>query len=723
MKNTVSIFTQEELIEWAGENLLDTIRGYMRVQVMQTGDVLFREGETDDTLYVLINGRLQAQSDHWNLLMTEIEPGRALGETAVLTGRPHIATVSAMEPSQVIAISQKGFHQLIKRHPEIQDYFNQVITPRLHSAYLTTILQRLFGEIHVALEDVIQEQVVWRQLRSGEILYEEGAPADDLAIVVTGRLQVLTTIDGEERPIAEIAHGDMVGELALISDQPRSATVRAIRQTEIVSLNRDLFDSLIHSHPEALMNITRIIVERQQEAIGAGANRANNSLNFAVIFLDEIDLDLIDALANHISARARVFDAERFSKHFGQSRAAQASLNNYLNLLINKWLSELEIQTDYVFLVADHEWTNWTERCLQNADRVLLVANSASAPDLRPIENMIRDKFPDARQDLLLVHPPQTRRPAGTLRWLEQRQLVKHHHLRRDDEAHFARVARHLTGRAQGLVLSGGGAIGIGHIGVLRALEEHDACIDLIGGASMGALIAAGVALGKSADEMTEMAARLSDTKNILDWTIPLVSFVATRRVTKMLQELFGDARIEDLWIPYFCVSSNLSRFEPAYHHRGLLWRAVRVSTAIPVAMAPMRVGDDLHVDGSIMNNFPVDKMFELVEGGQVTGVMVSPVTTQEEHIEDLGDNVSGWRVLANRLNPFSQRLQIPSMVDTFYRSLLVNSKHHFYGVHELADTLIQIDQSEYGYLEVDKYPEFIQLGYDVARERLQAPE
>jgi NTE family protein len=722
MKSTVSIFTQRELMMWAGVDAFDSLRHYIRIVLLEAGDVLFNEGERDDTFYILLNGRLHATSENWKLLITDIEPGRAIGETALLTGRPYIATVTAVEESNLFAITRRAFHQVIKNHPEIQEYFNQIITPRLHSNYLTAILHRLFGDISENLEKLIQEQVVWQQLHSGEILYEQGAAADDMAIVITGRLQVTLKRDDKEQILAEIHHGNIVGEMALLTDEPRSATVRALRQTDIVRLHHSAFENLIESHPEALMSITRTIIERQQISVGNRRNKAKHSLNFALVFLDEVQLNFVDALATQTQAynSVRVFDAERFSKHYGQSGVAQADFNNYLSLLLNKWLSELEVHHDHVFLVADSEWTNWTIRCLQNADHILFIADSTKSYELREIETVIYEKFPEARKDLILLHPSETTHPIATKKWLDVRKITKHHHIRLGDLSHIARVARHIIGEANGIVLSGGGAIGISHIGVMQAIEEQGMPIDMIAGTSMGALIAAGFALGRSADEMKEMAAQLSDPKKILDWTLPLVSFVATRKVTNMMKDLFGEIRIEDLWIPYFCVSSNLTEFEPAYHQRGLLWRAVRTSTAIPVAMSPIKVGDDLHVDGSIMNNFPVDKMFELVEGGHVIGVMVSPVTKPEEHISDLKDSVSGWQILYNRLNPFSQTLQIPSLTNTFYRSLLVNSKHHFQSVQHLSDLLITIEQSNYGYLEVDKYPELIQLGYDNACVKLR---
>ncbi len=713
MKSTISIFNQAELLEWANTNTLASVNNYMKVIHIDVGEFLFEEGERDKKFYILLTGQLEAHSKNREDYVVQIEPGRAVGETAILTGRPYSATVKATRKSTLVSISQRSFEQLIQSHPEIGNYFNNIITPRIHENYLFATLRNIFGELEDDVLEFIQERASWQTLQTGEVLFEQGARGTDIAIVITGRLQIRVN----EKHVADIHHGEMVGEMALLTDEPRSATVKAIRQTTIVRLLRADFEALIHLHPDILMQITRVIIHRQHITQKGRTHENLRSINFAILFLDEIKFDFIIALTQALSTTGTValFDAERFNKYYGQSGAAQIDFDSYVSLLLNRWLTELEIQNNYVLFAADETWTNWTERCLQNADRVLLVGDSIKDTDLREIEGQLAERFPELRQDLILLHPPDTLQPTGTQHWLEPRPITNYYHIRRGDDAHVMRVARSLSGNAYGLVFSGGGANGLSHMGVIRALQETNTPIDMIGGTSMGALIGAGLAMGEDFADMQTMAGKVSDPKNVLDWTIPLVSFVSTRKVTNLLKSLFGDVRIEDLWVPYFCVSSNLTTFEPTYHQRGLLWRAIRASTAIPVAMSPIKIENELHIDGSIMNNFPVDKMNELIEGGFVIGVMVSPVSKPEEHIDDLEDDVSGWRVLFNRLNPFTPRLEIPSLADTFYRSLLVNSKQHFQSIQNLTDMMIIIEQNKYGYLELNRYLELIELGYEVA--------
>jgi lysophospholipid hydrolase len=722
MKTATSIFTQDELFDWTGMSMFESLRSHVRMMKLAPGDTLFREGERGDTFYILLGGRLEAESEQSELLRTEIEPGRAIGETALLTGSPYSATVKATENSSLLAVSRRAFNDLINRHPKIQTYFNEIITPRIHSNYLTKILYELFGNLSAELEQRIQEHVTWQQLQSGDVLFREGDAGDELIIVVTGRLRVSRMQDGQEHIIGEIHQGEMVGEQALLTYEPRSATVKAVRQTDIVRLSRDDFELLVHHQPQALIKITRTIIERQR--LTKRRYHEKSSLNFAVLFLHDKDIEFVEALAQKLhsaDAPVRVFDAERFDNYYGQSGVAQTTFDNYTSLLVNRWLTEMEVQNDQIFLVADTDWTNWTIRCLQNADRVLLVADGTKSPDLTTIEIHLKQHFPNLRQELLLLHPPATTQPSGTMHWLEHRKVHRHHHIRQKNEQHIARVARLITGSAYGLALSGGGATALAHVGVLQVMEELGIPIDMIGGTSMGAMIGAAVALGKRVTDLKTLIAEFSEPKKIFDLTLPFVALLSTQKLTRLLQNTYGDVHIEDLWIPFFSVSSNLTKSKVEYHTRGLLWHAVRTSASLPVATVPININGNLHVDGAVMNNYPVDIMYELIEGGYVIGVMVSPLPVAEENIDDLQPSVSGWHVLYRRLNPFAKTMQVPPIMNTLFRTLQVNSQYHFKSVAQLADLSIVLHQNFYRFFELEKYQEIIDLGYESAKPQLEA--
>src|SRR5690606_12446049 len=159
----------------------------------------------------------------------------------------------------------------------------------------------------------------------------------------------------------------------------------------------------------------------------------------------------------------------------------------------------------------------------------------------------------------------------------------------------------------------GGGARGYAHLGVLRALEARGVPVDVVGGTSMGALLGAGIALDRDSAELTERALTIAAKRSpLIDFTLPFAAAATGGKVTRLLQRECGDARIEDLWRPYFCMATNLTRAESQVIDRGFAWEAVRASIAIPGLFPPfLRDGSDVLVDGGVMNGLPADVMRE----------------------------------------------------------------------------------------------------------------
>jgi len=432
--------------------------------------------------------------------------------------------------------------------------------------------------------------------------------------------------------------------------------------------------------------------------------------------------EFVQRLAESLAAFGPVLslDADRLDDAFGKPGAAQTALDDPTGLVLSGWLGEQETRYRTILYAAEPTRSAWTRRCVCQADRLLMVAWGEADPAPGPAEDAIQAQGLRTRKELVLLHPPRVTRPSGTARWLAPRQLHVHHHLRLNDGAHYRHLARALAGQAVGLVLSGGGARGFAHVGVLRALDDLGIEIDRTGGTSMGALIGAAFALGLSYVDIVGLAKEFANPRQLFDYTLPFVSLMATQKITNVLRELFGEVDIEDLWHPYFCVSSNLARAEPVVHQSGSLWRAVRASIAIPGVFCPVLHHGDLLVDGGIMNNLPLDIMHGLLDGGPILGVHVSPPSEKRKSYQ-FGDSVSGWQVLRSRVNPLSKRMKVPSLVGTMMRTMEINSAYRYKSMQSLADLLIQPDVRQFGILDFASYEPIIEAGYQAARPQLAA--
>lgn len=694
---------------------------------LSQGETLFEQGDRGDSMYLLLQGRLCVRLRHADgseMVLAELEAGAIVGEMALLTGQARTATVSALADTELVRCPREGFERLAAAYPEELGGFVETITHRLRELKLATVLKALLGEIDLAALHELEAELKWQRLTHGQVLFRQGDPGEAMYIVVSGRLQVFVTLaDGSERVLGEVAAGETVGEWGLLTGEAHAATVRAIRETHIVRLTEAGFLRLMERYPQAMMRITRIVIQRQQRVLRAQPVERSRALSLALIPAGE-DVPMAEfahELARGLAQFGPVLQLDRatLDRMYGKQGAAEAAHSDPTSLVLAAWLTEQEARYRYILHVADPAWSPWTERCLHQADRLLIVGQGHGSPAPGPIERAIRSLGITTRTELVLLHRKEVVRPTGTSLWLAQRQVHTHHHVRLGEEMHYQRLARRLTGRAVGLVLSGGSAQGLAHAGVFRALEELGIVVDLIGGTSMGSLMGGLYATGRDyASIANNVVARFANPKQLFDYTLPFVALMSSRKLTRVIRALFLDLRIEDLWLPFFCVSSSLSRAEPVIHQTGPIWEGVRASCAIPGVFTPFLLDGQVLVDGGPMNNFPVDIMRELYEAAAVIGVHFDrPVESAEAY--QFGPSVSGWQVLWRRINPFVEPMRVPSIAHTLVRCQHINSLYHVRATESLADLLVQPEMLGFSGMDYASYESIIDAGYQAARASL----
>ena len=576
-------------------------------------------------------------------------------------------------------------------------------------------LTRLFEGLEAEVLSELGGEIEWRNLRGGETLFRRGDPGDAAYVVISGRLRAVIEAESGERVLNEMGAGETVGEMALLAADARSATVYAVRDAQLARISREAFERLTARHPAALRRIAGFVVERlRRRSEPLGPPRVASVTLTLVAARPEVDLPAFaEALAEQLGRIGRVQHLRRRDVDAGLGRAGAADAPDPDSLAVRlvQWLNAREAASDFVLYEADREWSAWSERAVRQADHVLVVARAEDGPELGPGEaRLFRDPRRASERSLVLLHPPGSR-PRGTAAWLAERPVTHHFHVRRDVAGDRARLARIVTGRAVGLVLGGGGARGFAHLGVLRAFEEAGIPIDLVGGTSIGSVIGALPALGHGAEESLAICRR--HISSLFDPTLPVVSLLAGRRIGSRLASALGPLDIEDLLIPYFCVATNLSRAEQSIHQRGSLLRAVRASISLPGVLPPVSQDGDLLVDGSLLNNLPVDVMQRISRGGPIVAVDVSP-KEDLRFAHDLADGISGWKVLWRALNPFVRRLDVPYISSVLMRSALVSSTASERQHRAATSTSLYLSMpvSEWSLLEFDRIVPIADRGY-----------
>jgi predicted acylesterase/phospholipase RssA/CRP-like cAMP-binding protein len=513
----------------------------------------------------------------------------------------------------------------------------------------------VFGNLSDEVRARVTDELELRTAEPGDVIIRQGDPADGMYLVAGGRLQVVfEREDGEAIVLREEGYGAVTGEMALVNDAPRSANVVALRQCHLLFLPNEGFHRVIQAHPEALRSITSVLV-RKLAATAQGRIRTSPVRNIVVLPLD--DSRLADSFARSLAPTfGRLLDGHRVvtSADVDAEMGADAT-----PLARVHWFERLETDFDAVVFVAHAEPDAWTHACLDRADVVLAVVAARTRPDRRPIEDLVDRPGRPARTELVLVHDPATEIPRHTSAWLRTRTVRRHHNVRAGNDADAARVSRLVLNRGLGVVFGGGGARGIAHVGVLRALEAHGVPIDATGGTSIGSIIAGAVARGYDADRTaTLLRAAVVEGKSPVDVTLPVLSIAAGARVTERIMEGADGLDVEDGWLNAFAVSTNLNTGRIELHRDGPGWKAIRASFAVPGVFPPVpNAKGEVLVDGGLLDNMPVVPMRQIHPGITVIAIDVGAVREPLSAPRADSGVVSGWSYAWSRVRTRDRNL------------------------------------------------------------------
>jgi lysophospholipid hydrolase len=728
----VAFVTKTNLFGKLDDAVLGAILAESERITVTAGETLLEQGDDSQALYVVISGQLLAsirETGGEEIVVGEVYAGEPIGEMEIMAGAKYQASVRAAIDTELLQISKPAFERVASENPLVLTRIHDFIVQRMLRNLLATMLTNLFGPVDQVLIQEIETTAEWVQLSRDEALMRTGEPGDSMYLLVTGRLRAAVSVeDGDEKVVGEIEPGELVGEMEIITGEPRAASVYADRDALLLKFSREVFKDLSGKYPQLVTNITLNVINRLRKVTLAEVSKSDMAAALGIVLVPASPSVPIDEVGRRLGAALEQFgptlvlSSERLNSLLSLPDAAQITADDPNDVRITVWLNDQEIKRRFILYIADPVDSPWTRRGIRQADQLVVVASANDNPELSPIETQLlhgTQDVPSLRQTLVLLQPDGLRLPTGTKRWLSERQVSMHHHLRLGQAADFERLARILARRAVGLVLSGGAARGFAHIGVLRALNEAGIHFDYVGGASAGSIMAAQIAMGL--DHETMLADTVTKTEALLppDYTFPLISVTQGAKWTSLLKSLVGDTQIEDLWLGFYCVSVNISRAELVTHGSGSLFRAVRASSALPGIVPPLSEGQDLLVDGGLFNNLPVDVMKDQYGVHSIFAVDISaPVELQLTSPIDF--EISGWKLLWQRLNPFQARPDYPSIIDIVVRSTIASGIQSFKRMKALADFYIRLPVESYKTMDWDKGNELAEIGYRHTQQQIE---
>jgi NTE family protein len=619
--------------------------------------------------------------------------------------------------------------------------------PEFQAQMLTEGLRELFGEMNDEILAALMPMLEWVEVAGGEVVVRQGGTDRDLYFVISGRLRAYgaegeqrrrprasTGEDPQRRFLNDIARGETIGEVSFFTGSPRTATVVAMRDSVLVRMTRPSLERLLTAYPQVTLSMARLVIERLNRA-GSPPPTIRTPTNLCLLpitpgvdaaALGKRLVACFPADGGAILLTSAALEARLARPGIANADKSQGDAYR----LLTKALDELESRHASVVYVPDEDLaTEWSQRCLRMADRILLLANAAASPELSAVEaRYLSGEKPmvGAEQFLVLLHGQDQPMPRGTADWLDRRpagRVAGHVHVRPKLDREIARLARTQSAQAIGLVLCGGGARCFAHLGVYKALQEFAVQIDHVGGSGMGAVMGALIALDAPADELIAYAREAFTASPTGDISVmPLTALIKGRRLKAILDEAIehlagADARIEDTWKPLFCVASNYSKASEAVLRRGSLAKSIRACCAVPGLLPPVPIAGDLMVDGGAFNNFPTDVM----SGpgiARIIGVNISRDVNPDATFDEIPGS---WTLMWDKLTGSRRKYRVPSLMSILMNAATLYSASREQAAQSLVDLEFRLNLPSVGILDWHAFDHAVSVGYKHASKTLAA--
>ncbi|XP_045168122.2 patatin-like phospholipase domain-containing protein 7 isoform X1 [Mercenaria mercenaria] len=742
-----------KILKLKNESLLDD---RVHLHTYRGGMNLMKQGDQEASLIFVVSGQLNVLQHYVGEEAKEVklfsaQPGDIVGALAVLTGEPSFFTIRSKCETRVVVISKKDFYLIMREQPSVV----------LNTASTTLIrLTPFVRQIDFALD--------WMMIEAGRALFRQGDHSDSIYIVLTGRLRTVITSSGDKKEmVGEYGRGELVGIVEVLTQQERVTTGIAVRDTELAKLPSELLNVIKRKFPQV---VTRLIHLLGQRIIGSmrskdslqisetmpGVETRGSVTNLATVAIlpASNDVPLTNFTLEIQHALKVIGPVTRFTSDIVKRWLGAGAFDSVNEFRLFSWLGQQEDLHRVILYQCDYTMTRWTKMCIRQADCILIVGIAGNDPKVGELEQQMETIDVRAQKELVLLHQEDADYPNGTVQWLNARGWCSsHHHIRcpkrvfskrspakmmqlyeelqktgADRMSDMSRLARFLTGTSVGLVLGGGGARGLSHIGIIRALIEAKIPIDIVGGTSIGAFMGAlwceEVQHPRFIQRAREWSMKMTSIANkILDLTYPVASMFTGSAFNESIESTFKDRQIEDLWIPFFCISTDLNMSQMRVHTHGNLWRYVRASMTLAGYLPPLCDPIDGHLllDGGYVNNLPADVMRTF--GAQsIFAVDVGSIDSTE--LTNYGDKLSGWWLLWKRWNPWAEPVRVPDMQEIQSRLAYVSCIRQL----ELVKNsdyceYIRPPIDKYGTLQFGSFDEVMEVGYNHGKTMLSGWE
>ena len=605
----------------------------------------------------------------------------------------------------------------------MQHYLDRAIDDLDHLHNVREILMPVFGFITDQQWESLKNLIEWLQIPGGTKLIQQGDPSDDMFFLVHGRLTaMLEPTSGDTMRLGDVYQGQSVGEIGVFSNEKRSASVYANRDSIVIKISKDSLQKLMSLFPDLMMNVLQTVIKR---ATNQYTQHTKPPLIKNVVLISKTRTSSIEYFVGQLVqylgkvGACTLLNKENLQRLTGVSYQDLKSKDPLIHIKMQQAIENLEQQNLYLILWASEDEEEWLDKAVRQADVFYIIKERKDPTELTKTESHIFNEdsyFKFKEKHLVVIHQDGSRKPEGTSKMLAHRNVDLHHHVRLNFDQDIQRVARHISGNSVGIAFAGGGAKGLAHIGVIKELYNLSVPIDYFSGTSVGSLGAGIVAMDMPIKEMLEFTKELalaSPTKRGNMNILPMVSLLKGKDMDNYLEKYYGNWDIEDLWINFSCVSANLTQKSIVEFTRGSLATAIRASISLPGVFPPAVLGNDLLVDGGLMDNLPIQQL----EKHNIAKKIVVSLHTTKEYKLGYTKVPDSLELLKYKLT--KREIKVPSIMTLLMESMVLSSYSKYAEIISKADLHLQPPVGKIGLMQWHRYKEIIEIGANYTREQL----
>ena len=611
-----------------------------------------------------------------------------------------------------------------------------------------------------AAEKLFKEQVFAKD----ETVVRIGEPGETFYVVLEGELDVWDAGD-PPRQTGTLRRGDYFGEMALLQEGKRTATVTVARRARLIEIDKPAFDHLFLRRPKAIEYFARVLskrlagvtraerIHRATTAIAVGSRAGLKGESLIALSLAKLLKRITEAEVAYVEVRPSseasqpgvlnpaAGDIDRAPDRWAppNERGRVTVLKMALPVSLDRTvcgdlMSNIvaRLSDSFSFIVFDlgSHAQGLIESAPSFADVFVALVDRGDddpgLPDLgstkvHRVVNLFNPTSPpipiSASEPFVIPYTGLLSQP------VDEASTFIAANPRSAPALPLYRLAHRLLGMSIGLALGGGAAFGLAHLGVLRVLEEAAIPIDLVAGCSQGSIVAIGYAAGIPVTEMIDIARELGTRRNFLFASDPTFflkpGFLSGHRfVTMMRPYLKGKETFEQLLLPCRTVATDIETGERIAIGSGRLETAYRASSSVPMVLAPLKHGEHVLVDGGVADPVPAEVAMEM--GADIT-IAVNVVPPMKRGVETVLSSFYRRMNVFNPLSYLSDGQDMPSLFDIVMNSMQILQYElgNFKAIS--ADVLINPDLSDYTWIEYYRADELIERGAEAAAKALPA--